>query len=142
MARRAMTELHDTTFHGRQIIVEFAGEKTKRREALGPSSEDKCYNCNRPGHWASECRRPAPRGPREPREHSQRSPESYDRRDRDFDRRDRDRDFDRRDRDREFDRRDRDFERAPREYERDNERRDRGYERDNERRDRGYERRD
>ena len=54
-AKRALDELHDTTFHGRQIIVEFAGEKTKRREALGPSSEDKCYNCNRPGHWASEC---------------------------------------------------------------------------------------
>lgn len=73
-----MTELHDTTFHGRQIIVEFAGEKTKRREALGPSSEDKCYNCNRPGHWASECRKPSSRAPRDVRP---RSPESYERRD-------------------------------------------------------------
>ena len=49
------------------MIVEFAGEKQKKKEHQGPNEEDKCYNCNRPGHWASECRKPSSRPPRERR---------------------------------------------------------------------------
>lgn len=54
--------------------MEFAGDKIKKREHQGPNEEDKCYNCNRPGHWASECRKPAVRPPPRERRPYNRSP--------------------------------------------------------------------
>ena len=50
-------EVSDPKINGKRVIVEQAGQR-KRRPPQGPSQSDKCFNCDRPGHWANECRRP------------------------------------------------------------------------------------
>lgn len=65
----ALENVKDATILGRKIVVELAGDKN--RATKGPKEEDACYNCNRKGHWVSECRKPNKRsrnfGDREPR---------------------------------------------------------------------------
>ena len=50
-------EISDPKINGKRVIVEQAGQR-KRRPPQGPSQSDKCFNCDRPGHWANECRKP------------------------------------------------------------------------------------
>lgn len=64
---------------GKRIVVEFAGETSRdRKPTPGPNQEDTCFNCDRVGHWATECRRPYRKTPRDQVRSRRRSQDSYD----------------------------------------------------------------
>ena len=56
-ANEAIMDMKDGKINGKRVIVEIAGTRKNGRKSVGPNSEDKCYNCDRPGHWATECRK-------------------------------------------------------------------------------------
>lgn len=47
-ARKAVDEMNDQKFEGVRIVVEPAGEKSRRRS---PQPNDRCFNCGDRGHW-------------------------------------------------------------------------------------------
>ncbi|OMJ84962.1 hypothetical protein SteCoe_13793 [Stentor coeruleus] len=59
-AEDAIYHMDNRNFDDSRIIVEYAGIRRERRK--GPSTEDLCYNCHNPGHWANECKEEDCRG--------------------------------------------------------------------------------
>jgi arginine/serine-rich splicing factor 7 len=59
-AVKAIAEMDRKTFvNGEQILVEQSVPGGKKRRGGGggpPSKDDKCFNCNKRGHWAYECK--------------------------------------------------------------------------------------
>lgn len=47
-ARKAIQEMNGQRFEGNRIVVEPAGEKSRRKS---PQPDDKCFNCGEKGHW-------------------------------------------------------------------------------------------
>jgi arginine/serine-rich splicing factor 7 len=62
-AEESVDALNGKNVDGYRLTVEPAGRDWRKnrnndRERRGPSSDDKCYNCGKRGHWKNECKDP------------------------------------------------------------------------------------
>ncbi|CAD8055703.1 unnamed protein product [Paramecium sonneborni] len=64
-AQEALKATNGLTYNGQKLKVDIVENKKGRKN--GPNEEDKCFKCNKGGHWARNCP-----NERSPRRHSRR----------------------------------------------------------------------